>query len=246
MGQQLRFLRRNIGHIYTMLDRHGHIPLNKKSYRDLLIIQEVYCQQAEMYQSGQLSKEHRIVSIHQPHVRPILPGKLNSKVEFGAKINVSLVNGYVHLDYLAWEAYNEGTLLVDSIEQHKKRTGKYPKEVLADKIYCTRDNRKQMKERGIKLIANPLGRPSAVNLEHIRPGERNPIEGKFGQAKVAYGLNRIRAKLQNTSEAWIASIILVLNLVKLAGQAPLYIWLMIYAQIEIDRRGREQNFAFTF
>jgi hypothetical protein len=41
----------------------------------------------------------------------------------------------------------------------------------------------------------------------------------LGQAKTAYGLNRIRARLQNTSESWIASIILVLNLVKLAGVA---------------------------
>jgi len=54
---------------------------------------------------------------------------------------------------------------------------------------------------------------------HVSPGERNPIECKFGQAKTAYGLNRIRARLRDTSESWIASIILVLNLVKLAGAA---------------------------
>ena len=54
----------------------------------------------------------------------------------------------------------------------------------------------------------------------IRPGERNPIEGKFGQAKTAYGMNRIKARLQQTSESWIATIIMVLNLVKLTGQVP--------------------------
>jgi hypothetical protein len=52
---------------------------------------------------------------------------------------------------------------------------------------------------------------------HLSPGERNPIEGKFGQAKTGYGLDRIKARLQGTSETWIACIILVLNLVKLAG-----------------------------
>jgi len=31
---------------------------------------------------------------------------------------------------------------------------------------------------------------------HITLGERNPIEGKFGQSKNAYRLNRIKAKLQ--------------------------------------------------
>lgn len=59
-----------------------------------------------------------------------------------------------------------------------------------------------------------------MKTEHVSPGERNPIEGKFGQAKTAYGLNRIMARLQETSESWIATIILVLNLVKLTGEAP--------------------------
>ena len=53
----------------------------------------------------------------------------------------------------------------------------------------------------------------------IVPWNRNPIEGKFGQAKTAYGLDRIYARLSSTSESWIASIILVLNLVHLAEVA---------------------------
>ena len=73
-----------------------------------------------------------------------------------------------------------------------------------------------------QLIDNELGaemgRPSASAVSiHVSPGERNPIEGKFGEAKTAYGLNRVKARLKITSELWIASIILVLNLVKLAG-----------------------------
>ena len=59
-----------------------------------------------------------------------------------------------------------------------------------------------------------------MKTEHVTPGERNPIEGKFGQAKTAYGMNRIKARLQGTSESWIATIIMVLNLVKLTGQVP--------------------------
>ena len=64
-----------------------------------------------------------------------------------------------------------------------------------------------------------MGRPPAVSI-HLSPGERNPIEGKFGQAKTSYGLNRIKARLRQTSESWIATIIMVLNLVKLAGKVP--------------------------
>ena len=88
--------------------------------------------------------------------------------------------------------------------------------------------------KGIILRAKPLGRPSAVP-HHVSPGERNPIEGKFGQAKTAYGLNRIRARLRGTSESWIASIILVLNLVKLAGRAllcPKWKWSVTFSAMK--------------
>lgn len=40
----------------------------------------------------------RIVSINQPHIRPIVRGKAGKPVEFGAKISASCVDGYVFLD----------------------------------------------------------------------------------------------------------------------------------------------------
>ena len=68
---------------------------------------------------------------------------------------------------------------------------------------------------------------------HLSPGERNPIEGKFGQAKVAFGMNKIRAKLSSTSASWIAAIALVLNLVKLTRQALVPLIISLKNIIEI-------------
>ena len=220
VGSQLRFLARNLRSINTMLDSCEQIPLEPKDHKYLLVINTLFEQQKQMYDNHSHSIETRIVSIHQPHVRPIVRGKSHAKVEFGAKIHVSLIDGISFLDELSWEAFNEGSHMMDYVERYKGRFGFYPKEVLADQIYCTRSNRAALKEKRIKLIAKPLGRPSAVSI-HLSPGERNPIEGKFGQAKTGYGLNRIRARLKGTSETWIASIILVLNLVKLAGLGAL-------------------------
>jgi hypothetical protein len=134
------------------------------------------------------------------------------------KVYLSLIDGISFLDQLSWDAFNEGSHMMKYIEQYRARFGFYRADVLADQIYCNRANRAALKEKGIKLLAKPLGRPSAVP-KHVSPGERNPIEGKFGQAKTAYGLNRIKERLKETSESWIASIILVLNLVMLAGEA---------------------------
>jgi hypothetical protein len=216
--KQLGYLSRNLKSIHRLLDCYPSIPLSKSEYKYLLVITTVFEQQQEMFEQQKHSIEHRIVSIHQPHVRPIVRGKSKAKVEFGSKIHISLVDGITFLDELSWDAFNEGNHLTKYVELYRQRFGCYPRELLVDQIYCTRANRAALKLLNIKLIAKPLGRPSAVK-EHIRPGERNPVEGKFGQAKTAYGLDRIGARLKNTSESWIASIILVLNLVKLAGLA---------------------------
>ena len=226
--RQLGFLKRDIKSIYKLLDSYDKLPFNRYQHKYFLVIQTLYDQQEKMYREKSHSVEHRIVSIHQPHVRPIVRGKTNANVEFGAKIQMSIMNGITFLEDLSWDAFNEGTRLLSTIENYKRRFGYYPKKVFADKIYCNRDNRAELKERKIVLVAKPLGRPSLAVDNHIRPGERNPIEGKFGQAKNAYGMNRIKARLSDTSESWIASIVLVLNLIKLIGRASLSLLIDLY------------------
>lgn len=67
---------------------------------------------------------------------------------------------------------------------------------MAHKIYCTRENRRRLKELQIELGAKPLWRPGKkAQLNFVSPGQRNPIEGKFGQSKVGYGLDNIKSKL---------------------------------------------------
>lgn len=218
--QQLSYIKRNLGYIDKYLQRlQMGDALTSKQQNYLLRIDLINAQQQQMYAEKSHRVEDRIVNLHQPYVRPIVRGKTPNKVEFGAKIQIALTGtGMCFLDHMSWDAFNEGQYLTDSVEKYKQRHGYYPQELLADKIYCTRANRAWLKEKGIKLKAKPLGRPSALSNQ-VSPGERNPIEGKIGQAKLAYGLNRIKAKLSSTSKSWIASIVLVLNLVKLAGMS---------------------------
>ncbi|CAG7644656.1 IS5 family transposase ISPaen2 [Paenibacillus solanacearum] len=162
--------------------------------------------------------EDRIVSIHQPHIRPIVRGKAKAKVEFGAKVSVSMVQGFAFLERRQWDNFNEGITLIESVGKYKARFGVYPKEVMADQIYRNRENRAYCKERGIRLSGPPLERPSKQadtaemkRIAKLDAGERNAIEGKFGEGKRKYGLNRIRA-LEQTSGAVIALQFLVMNL----------------------------------
>jgi hypothetical protein len=219
--KQLGYLRRNIRSIDRLLDGYERIPLSMSEYKYMLVIRELYCQQQQMYDEKSRRIPNRIVSIHQPHVRPMVRGKASAKVEFGSKISLSLVEGYAMVDRLNWDAFHEGNEMMDYIARYKDRFGFYPKEVAVDKLYTSRENRKRLKEMGIKLIGKPLGRPPKGERFEVDPGIRNPIEGKFGQGKRAYRLGRVYAKLKDTSESWIAAAFFVMNLLKLVKQSQL-------------------------
>jgi len=86
-------------------------------------------------------------------------GQGQTPVESGAKLDISVVNGWTCLEVLSFDSYNEATKLTEMIERYKFRTGNYPKRVLADKIYRNRDNLAYCKERRIRLSGPALGRP---------------------------------------------------------------------------------------
>ena len=104
--KQLGYLKRNIKSINRLLDSYDKFPLNPKEHKYLFVITNLFDQQYTMFKQGSHQVDHRIVSIHQPHVRPIVRGKANAFVEFGAKINVSLMNGFAFLDDFSWDAFN--------------------------------------------------------------------------------------------------------------------------------------------
>jgi len=178
-----------------------------------------------MYQNKSHRCDHRIVSISQPYVRPIVRGKVDKPTEFGAKLSVSLTDeGIARVDHLRWDAFHEGKDLPSQVEAYHERHGVYPEVVLGDTIYGNRDNRHYLKSLEIRFAGKTLGRPKKVTEENRAELkrlsaqrreeylQRIPIEGKFGQGKNGYRLNYIRAKRADTSYAWINSIFLVMNL----------------------------------
>ncbi len=94
-----------------------------------------------------------------------------------------------------------------------------------NKIYRTRENIVYCTSRGIKISGPPLGRPpkNLTDLERAtrkklaRESEllRIPIEGKFGELKRLFSLDRIMEKLENTIKTTISMTVLISNLKKL-------------------------------
>jgi hypothetical protein len=211
--------------------------LSKKDYKKLLVVAEVYRQQKEMYENQKNRIDDRIVSISQPHIRPIVRGKVGSAVEFGGKISISVYENYVFLDKLSWDNFNESTHLIEQVEKYYQLRGYYPETIHVDAIYTTRGNRAYCKEKGIKMSGPALGRPkknvSAEEKKEARKNEkiRNRVEGKLGEGKRRYGLNKIMTKLASTSMTVISLTFLVMNLSYLYRQVML-VFLCLFSKIK--------------
>ena len=220
VGKQLNFIRRDLKHVSSLLEFAPLSKMSSKQYKDFLVINELYRQQKKMHKKKIHKIDDRIVSISQPHIRPIVRGKAKAKTEFGAKVSISVVNGFTYLDHFSFDPYNEGTLLVDHVEKYYERFGHYPEAVQCDQIYRNRKNLKYCKDKNIRLSGPPLGRRKKKdkNLkQQIKQDavERIEVERMFGLGKRKYGMNLIMEKLPETTLAAVALSILVMNLDKI-------------------------------
>jgi len=223
IGRQLGYLQRDILHVLKIEEDNASAfsgVLTKAQTEKLAVCILLFLQQQKMFESGSHSIPNRIVSLCQHWVRPILRGKQTADVEFGAKIEASLVGGYARIEKLSWDPFNEGGTLIGSVEAFRRDYGHYPKKVLVDKIFRTRENMRYCKEHGIHMNGPKLGRrPDDPALyrqqlrdEWLESGERGAIERDFGVAKTRYSLDSIFMKLKHTSEVAIHVCFLTRNL----------------------------------
>ena len=216
-------------------------------HRRLGVIPLVYAQQRQMYDSHTHKCEDRIVSLEQPHVRPIQRGKRPNPTEFGQKLHLSVVDGFTFLEQTSWSNFNEGCDLTAAVEDYYRKFGCYPEAVLADKIYQTRANRTFCKEKGIRLTGPALGRPKTGEADRKQKRQmykdacdRNAVEGRNGNAKRRFGLDLIAAKLDETAKTEAALILTAMNaanklarwLLRLFAESPLFRFLSFQQKSE--------------
>ena len=140
--------------------------LNEKQLDILETITRVYRQQSHHFKSGDSHESipNRIVSISKPYVRPIVRGKENKTVEFGAKSN---------------------NILIDGISFIEKVGG--------DQGYSGNDNRTFCKDNNIETSFTLKGKAGTNEVKNATKRElarvrATAMEGSFGTQKEHYGL----------------------------------------------------------
>jgi hypothetical protein len=218
--KQLSYVRRDLKYLDAFMGDQGYAPA-KKLIDKIITIHLLYEQQKYMYDNNTHKVDGRIVSISQPYVRPIMRGKASKPTEFGAKLHLSVdERGFARIEYLSFDAYNEGVILQEALDAYKDRNAFYPERVLVDQIYRTRSNRAFCKENNIRISGPKLGAPSRDKAKKkadekqaaIDNADRIEIERYFSVAKRRNGMGLITKKRKDTSLSTIAMSVLVTNI----------------------------------
>ena len=217
--RQLDYLQRNLDAIDALIASGASLSsLKKHWWQKLLVISELHRQQTILLYAKTRSIPDRIVNLVQRHVRPIVRGKARAAVEFGAKISVSVQNGFAFLHRISWDPYNESEDLISQAKKYKQDHGCYPERICADRIYINTKNRNFCTRNNIRLSGKRLGRPPKdpmVNAAHKQQlsadqRRRNEVEGVFGSGKRKYSLRLIMTRLPKGAETSISMAFLVM------------------------------------
>jgi hypothetical protein len=115
---QLQYICRNLETIEKMIALGADkAALGEELLKKLETIKEVYRQQKYMYDNKTHTVEDRIVSIAQPHIRPIVRGKAGTPVEFGAKVATSRIGGFTFVIHTGYDNFSEGKYLIKTVEE---------------------------------------------------------------------------------------------------------------------------------
>ena len=200
-----------------------YLQFPQKYHHRRRVIEKVLEQQNEMFTTRTHTVPDRIVSIAKSYIRPIVRGKEVKKVEFGAKVNMIQVDGINFIEYLSFNAFNEGPRLIDSIWYSRSLFGKIT-HISADDIYASNANRKWCTEHKIATNFKRKGRAGKyedqrqILAAELRKERATRMEGSFGTEKQHYSLDKIKARIEKNEILWIFFGVHTANAVRIANR----------------------------
>ena len=218
--QLLKYLERLLKQLDQLQQKHI-LTLSAGQYNRLDTINTVKEQQWKHYFGKEARVPDRIVSLHKPYVRPIVRGKEVKPVEFGAKVNMLLVDGISFMEHFSFDNFNEGTRLQSTIHLQRKYFGACY-QIGADAIYATNKNRKYCTKNEIATSFVAKGnegknKEQKSQMRSILGKVRSTVlEGSFGNEKNHYQMNKIKAKTEDNEKAWIFFSLLTCNAMQIA------------------------------
>lgn len=204
----LLYLQKKLMDQTALIEQQSVSTMPGRYYERKKIIDQIYEQQELYYRTGERSKS-MIVSIDKSYIRPIVRGKENKAVEFGAKVNMIQVNGLNFIEHLSFEAFHEGNRLESSVRLSENLFHTRCTHTAGDAIYATNANRSYCRRKGITTSFVRKGKGGKdeqhrKQMQVILSKERaSRMEGSFGVEKNHYSLRKVKARTKNNEILWI-------------------------------------------
>ena len=170
----------------------------------------------------------RLVSLHDADARPIAKGRLAKPVEFGHKAQVCDNDDGIVLDHDVQPGNPaDAPRLRPAVERVKKRTGRTPQTVAADRGYGEQAVEDALHDLGVKQVVIPRkGRPGKARQAHERQPTfrrhlkwRTGCEGRISNLKRGYGWDRTMIDTTEGARTWTGHGVLAHNLIKISALA---------------------------
>jgi len=216
----LKYLQRLMGQLEELLTKYKAV-LSAGQFNRLSTNIKLKEQQWQLHFGKEATVPNRIVSLHKPYVRPIVRGKEVKPVEFGAKVNMLLVDGISFIEHFSFDNFNEGTRLQSTIHLQQRYFGACH-QMGADAIYATNENRSYCTKNNIATSFIPKGNEGKLKeqksqMRSILGKVRSTVlEGSFGNEKNHYQMNKIKAKTEGNEKVWIFFSLLTCNAMQIA------------------------------
>lgn len=225
----IRIGKRMLGKVVETMAEHGKkvsLKLRKEIRKIIGTAGRILWQQSEMIRRKTRRMQDRIVSFHEPLVRPIFRGKDSKATEFGPKVRVSVVGGcLIQSSGVSNDNTSDTKMVRSALKTHRRTVGHDPTELIADRGAHSPKNHALLKRKGITDGIQYRGRiPKHASLSP--PATRKRMyrqraawgEGLIGVFKTRYQghLNRYRNK---NAQAWISFGMIAMNGMWAARQA---------------------------
>lgn len=167
----------------------------------------ILAQQEQMLQTGMRRIQNRIVSFHEPSIRPIARGKDGGRrTEFGKKITFNcLGGGLMQTARIDNNAFSDTEMVPDAIALHQRTFGRTPSELNTDRGAHSPDNHAFLEENSIldgiqyrgKIPKNANAPP--IHVQKRMGRQRSVVEAKIGTWKTRYGGSKNTYKEENAA-----------------------------------------------
>ena len=170
----------------------------------------------------------RLVSLHDPDARPIRKGRVDRPVEFGYKAQVVDNDDGVVLDHTVEAgAAPDAPQLAPAVARIRRRTGRPPRAVTADRGYGEPGVEDDLRGLGVRKVAIPRKAKTSQarrSVEHARAFRRlvkwrTGSEGRISHLKRGYGWDRARLDGQRGAAIWCGYGVFAHNLTKIGAIA---------------------------